>query len=45
MDKTAIWDLILDDKGENIRAEHKELYIAVQKLFQENPKSMICLFF
>jgi hypothetical protein len=29
IDKTAIWDLILDDKGVNIRDEHRELYTVV----------------
>jgi hypothetical protein len=45
IDKTAIWDLILDDKGENIGDKHKELNTTVQKLFQEDSKSVKCLFF
>ena len=45
IDKTAIRDLILDDKGVNIGDEHRELYTAVRKLINEDPKSMIRLFF
>ena len=36
IDKTAIRDLILDDKGVNIGDEHRELYTAVQKLINED---------
>jgi hypothetical protein len=45
IDKMAIQDLILDNKGVNIRDEHRELYTAVQKLSNEDPKSIIHLFF
>ncbi len=37
--KAVIKDLILDDKGVNISAEHQELHSSVQKLFKDNPMS------
>jgi hypothetical protein len=40
IDKMAIQDLILDDKGENIGHKHKELYTVVSKLKNEDPKSV-----
>jgi hypothetical protein len=41
IDKTAIQDLILDDKGGEMRAKYEELYTVVQQLVNKDPKSTI----
>jgi hypothetical protein len=41
IDKTAVQDLILFDKGSNIGEAHAGLYKTVRKLFKEDPLSVI----
>jgi hypothetical protein len=45
IDKTAVQDLILGDKGRNIGEAHAELYNAVRTLIKEDPMSVLKLFF
>jgi hypothetical protein len=45
IDKTAVMDLIFDDKEKNIGAKHKEWHSSMRKLFKADPKPMICTFF
>lgn len=42
--KTAMMDLILNDKGKIFGAEHQELYSSLRKQFWEYSKSVISLF-
>jgi hypothetical protein len=45
IDKTAVQDLILFNKGRNIGEAHAGLYKTVRKLFKEDPMSVIKPFF
>jgi hypothetical protein len=45
IEKTAVQDLILFDKGSNIGEAHAGLYKTVRKLFKEDPLSVIKQFF
>jgi hypothetical protein len=45
IDKTAVQDLILFNKGRNIGEVHAGLYKTVRKLFKEDPMSVIKPFF
>jgi hypothetical protein len=45
IDKTAVQDLILFDKGRNIGEAHAELIKTVRKLFKEDPMSVLKPFF
>jgi hypothetical protein len=45
IDKAAVQDMILGDKGSNIGEAHAGLYKTVRKLFKENPMSIIKPFF
>ncbi len=45
IDKTAVQDLILFDKGRNIGEAHAGLFKTVRKLFKEDPMSVLKPFF